>query len=357
MYLLILILIIVVLYFLTKSEIEGYINYHKCDRYKSNVLMDNLFYENKFNKTEGNDWELYVPCGYTGLENELNELHVTNSNQKIFGITGCDLLAAKDNLWIFMNQKYGRKIVSRYLPDTYILNKNSDLELFKKNYDKHKLYLLKKNIQRKKGIKITRDLNYIMRARDDGYVVVQEYLDNLYLINKRKINLRVYLLITCKKGVTKWYLNKLGKCIYTNKDYNDNESGDIDLEKHLTSLNLDNSIYHKNPLTFEDLKIHLGAYNYDILFNRMIYILKMAKASFEGKICNVDRFKDNMMFQLFGLDFVFTNLFEPYLLEMNKGPQMKYMNNIEYKFKNKVIQDLFAKVGIVETSDNSFIEI
>ena len=42
---------------------------------------------------------------------------------------------------------------------------------------------------------------------------------------------------------------------------------------------------------------------------------------------------------------------------MNKGPQMKYMNKAEFTFKNKVINDLFATVGIIDIKDNSFIKI
>ena len=54
------------------------------------------------------------------------------------------------------------------------------------------------------------------------------------------------------------HISKLGKCIYTNKDYSTNYN---DLESHLTSLNLNSKIYDKNPFSLFDLKKYLGEKN------------------------------------------------------------------------------------------------
>ena len=85
--------------------------------------------------------------------------------------------------------------------------------------------------------------------------------------------------------------------------------------------------------------------------------MKKCKDAFKGLLCNESRFNENQMFQLFGLDFVFTDKLIPYLLEMNKGPQMKYMNNNERTMKMTIIKDLFNKVGVVNVKNNSFIKI
>jgi hypothetical protein len=86
------------------------------------------------------------------------------------------------------------------------------------------------------------------------------------------------------------------------------------------------------------------------------------REAYEGKLCNLKRLKNNVSFQLFGLDFMFTNKMKPYLLEINKGPQMKYFNKAEQNFKGKIIKELFAKVGIHGPSNesidgNNFIEV
>ena len=87
-------------------NVEPFLNYKKCSNYKSNTLMDKLFVDNNFKKTTGDDWDLYVPCGYTNVETELKTIIPKNSNQKIFGIPGSDRLAAKDNLWYYMKKYY-----------------------------------------------------------------------------------------------------------------------------------------------------------------------------------------------------------------------------------------------------------
>ena len=81
----------------------------------------------------------------------------------------------------------------------------------------------KKNIQRKQGLKMTNKLDEIISASKDNFKVAQLYMKNTYLINKRKLNLRIYLLIVCKDNKMTAYVNKEGKCLYTNKDYNDSD--------------------------------------------------------------------------------------------------------------------------------------
>jgi len=225
-------------------------------------------------------------------------------------------------------------------------------------YKKNAIYLLKKNIQRKEGIKLTRDLDEILSGFRDNYVIAQKYIQDLYLIKNRKVNLRMYLLIICDKGVVSWYFSNIGKCMYTNKDMNTDY--DLDPETHLTSLNLDPSIYNTNPLSLDELKNFVGEHNYRILFNRIITIVQKCKICFEGKICQNKKINEHISFQLFGLDFIFTKNFQPYLLEMNKGPQMSYINSKDYKIKEKIYTDLLSKVGIIKNNPdnkNSFMYI
>jgi hypothetical protein len=61
---------------------------------------------------------------------------------------------------------------------------------------------MKKNIQRQEGLKISKDKNEILNCYKDGYAVVQELLQDPYLINGRKINLRVYCLFIKKSNLT-----------------------------------------------------------------------------------------------------------------------------------------------------------
>lgn len=360
-YLILCILLVLILILLYKYKndfvYEDFLSYKKCRKYKNNKILENTLKWSDIEKTRTKEWDLYLPCTYTTVEKELKNLDIDNKNQMIFGIDGCDKLVAKDNLWKNFSNNYSRNYLKRFLPDTYILNDDNDMRIFIKKYDKNKMYILKKNIQRKKGIEISNNLSRILDAKNEGFVLVQNYINNLFLINKRKINLRIYLLIICKKNKKKWYISKQGKCLYTNKDY-DNKY--LDKETYLTSLNLDKKIYNLNPLNLTDLKIYIGKKNYKKLFDRIINICKITKNIFMDKLCNNYNLKDNTKFQLFGLDFIFDFNFNPYLLEFNKGPEMSYINDNDKKIKEKVYKDIFNLVNISgenTISNNEFIEI
>ena len=64
------------------------------------------------------------------------------------------------------------------------------------------------------------------------------------------MNLRIYLLIVIKNNKIHFYVSDIGKCIYTNKKYNDK---DLDFESNITSYHLDVSIYDTNPRYFDEL--------------------------------------------------------------------------------------------------------
>ena len=85
--------------------------------------------------------------------------------------------------------------------------------------------------------------------------VVQEYVPDLYLLRKRKINLRIYMMVTCQHKQIRVYIHRDGKCIYTNRDF---EEGTDDPEQHLTSLNVGVEVYNNRPQSFEQLREWLG---------------------------------------------------------------------------------------------------
>lgn len=328
---------------------ESFLSYTKCDKYKNNNILQNILNKNYIKKTSKNNWDLYIPCTYTHVEKELKNLKTNNKNQKIFGINGSDKLAGKDNLWKIFENKYKRHLLNKILPETYILENQKHMDLFKKNYNKNNIYILKKNLQRKQGIKITKKYEDIIKAKSEDFVVVQKYIKNPYLINNRKVNLRIYILIICKNNESNWYISKLGKCIYANKNYNNNYD---ELESHITSINLDDIIYNNSPFDLYDLKDYLGNNYFDILFKRIIFICKLTKKCFKSIICEEDRLKDNTKFQLFGLDFIFDTLLKPYLLEFNKGPSMKYINDREKNLKNNIYDDIFDLINIKKLPNN-----
>ena len=325
-----------------KSEILFY----KCDKFVINKIVKEFLNNNNIKRTYNynDNWLLFMPCTYNNIEKELIVINNVN-NKLLFGVHGCDLIVSKNNIWKLLENKYGRNEAINIMPETYILSNKNHMEMFKKTYNPNNVYIMKKNIQRKKGLLLTSNYNLITNNDDDKFRIVQKYMKNTFMINKRKLNLRIYLLIVVKNNKLTSYYYKNGKCIYTNKDYNNS----LELEENITSLNMDVSIYKKNPFDLFELCKYLGNDKYLILLNNLKNNLKKLENCYKNIILKLNiNNNNNTYFQLFGLDYIFSKELDVYLLELNKGPDMSSKNDKDYILKSRVYEDLFNLVNIVE---------
>jgi len=325
-----------------KSEILFY----KCDKFVINKIVKEFLNNNNIKRTYNynDNWLLFMPCTYNNIEKELNVINNVN-NKLLFGVHGCDLIVSKNNIWKLLENKYGRNEAINIMPETYILSNKNHMEMFKKTYNPNNVYIMKKNIQRKKGLLLTSNYNLITNNDDDKFRIVQKYMKNTFMINKRKLNLRIYLLIVVKNNKLTSYYYKNGKCIYTNKDYNNS----LELEENITSLNMDVSIYKKNPFDLFELCKYLGNDKYLILLNNLKNNLKKLENCYKNILLKLNiNNNNNTYFQLFGLDYIFSKELDVYLLELNKGPDMSSKNDKDYILKSRVYEDLFNLVNIVE---------
>ena len=212
---------------------------------------------------------------------------------------------------------------------------------------------MKKNLQRKEGLLLTNNLEEIINNNDKKFRVVQKYMRNTYMINKRKVNLRIYLLIIYKNNKLTSYYYKNGKCIYTNKDY----TGSNELEENITSLNLDLNIYEKNPFDLFELVNYMDKKKYVILIENIKNNLKKLEIMYRSMISNLNKNNNkNVHFQLFGLDYIFDKNLNFYLLELNKGPDMTSKNDKDYVLKYRIYEDLLNKVGIIKYNKKNMFE-
>jgi len=362
---------IISVYFNFNKDMEHFVSsiekltYYRCDDKKLQGITNDIFKDfNLFKNNE--DWDVYIPCGYNNVENELQTIQIKNkidpSKKFIFGINGCDSIVSKNKIWQSLVKCYGRPDARKLMPESFVLNEPKDMNAFKNYYNKNDIYILKKNVQRKEGLKLTSDLNTILTAKDESYRVVQKYLTNLYLINKRKVNLRIYLLIMIKNNKIYFYMSTVGKCIYTNKEYNDNN---FDFESNITSYHLDMNVYKKNPRTLDELYTFLNKdtnnENSSTILSEGIYkLMKEVSYCLSTNIYQSANIKNTTCFQLFGADVIFDTNLHPYLLEFNKGPDMTPRDDIDRKMKTKVQIDMFSKIGMLQNNnseENSFIPL
>jgi hypothetical protein len=297
--------------------------YYRCNNKMLGTILKDIFDNN--NITQSNDdWNIYIPCGYNDVEEELKQISINNKNKNkyIFGVNGCDTIVSKNKIWESLVNCYGRKDASKLMPESYVLEDPNEMEVFRKNFNPalNEIYILKKNVQRKEGLKLTKDYFEIIDGSKDNYKVAQKYIRDLYLINGRKINLRVYLLIIIKNNKTYFYLCKIGKCIYTKKKYNDN---DLDFESNITSYNLDMTVYEESPRHFNELIEYINENNNKKgdgkkLFNNIELLMKKISLCLSKNLYQSKNINSSITFQLFGIDIIFNKDLHPYLFISNK---------------------------------------
>ena len=371
--LIIIIILFIILFIIRKKNIESFENelsnlsYYRCESKMLGKIVQDIFDNNNIIKSKDN-WNIYIPCGYNEVEDELTKIKIKDEkiNKHIFGLNGCDTIVSKNKIWESLVLCFGRKKASTLMPESFILDDLNEIELFRKSFNPslNEIYILKKNVQRKEGLKLTRDYFEIIDGYKEYYRVAQKYITDLYLINQRKVNLRIYLLIVIKDNFIYFYVSDKGKCIYTNKKYNDD---DLDFESNITSYNLDMTVYEQNPRDFEELKIFIDENESEnimnfkngiYLFNKINLLMEEISICLSKNLYQSKNIKNTVAFQLFGADVIFDKELHPYLLELNKGPDMTPRDEIDENMKNIVQTDMFKIVGVLPNiGSNSFRQI
>lgn len=353
------ILFVILLYlflYRTDDTIETFMNYKQCRSIPISKRLEEIFREHGINRDNKN-WDLYLPCGYTNIENELKNLPVVDNTKKIFGISGCDQIVSKLYLWKTLYHKFGNDYIN-YFPKTYRFNNEGIKSLFA-NHKPDMKYIAKKDVQRQTGLKIIHNVNEIRNIRDDKqYLVVQELLNNPFLIDKRKINLRVYLLVTCKDNKTRAYIHSNGFIYYTPVSF---DYVSRDKNAHITTGYIDRSVYKNNPLTIDDLYKYLDkkGYNSSTMIQNLGHLFETVMAAVKIPICKNKNLSNGLSFQLFGCDVAPDNNLNLKLIEINKGPDLSAKDLRDDMVKREITYDLLEIVNVIpkQNKTNRFIRL
>jgi len=340
-----------------EAQIEGFTNgnyfYKRCATRDLGKILGEVFKKHGINKKDSpefcrdeecSQWNIYLPCGYTGVELELGKMDPTQT-KLVFGIPGCDKIVSKNNLWKLLVKVYGRAGASKLSPVTYLTHNPKDIRQLVEDYSSENTYILKKNLQRQTGLKLSNDISEILSLieQDPAYTVVQEMLKQPLCINGHKINLRVYVIIVCYRGKIEGYRYLDGFNYYTPKEYRENSIEDA---RQITSGYVPRELYEKNPLTHRDLSKYLGN-RAQILFNGIDRMLAESFEAFSQEFGQSQKFFDNKSFQLFGIDVAPDIHLQSKLIEINKGPDMSGKDERDKELKFKLQEDIFNLLGVL----------
>ena len=267
----------------------------------------------------------------------------------IYGICGSDDMANKAVLAEYMKG-------SKYIPKSFVLQNEQDMEQLKIEHSDSNIYIIKKNVQRQEGNLITGDIDYIVtRAAKDNYVVCQELLQNPFLVNKRKINLRVYMLVIIADGKSSFYIYNNGFMYYTPKYFVKNS---VDKDVNITTGYIDRKVYKENPLTLQDFSKYLGDADSELLWNNLVDTFGHIKKCYRSKLIAKNQGLHGIKFNIYGVDIAPDENLNTQLIEINKGPDLSYKDTRDKQVKLNLVLDCLTLVKLIKNGNSTnFIKV
>ena len=225
-----------------------------------------------------------------------------------------------DYFSVNLSKKLG-SLQKLHIPKTHYIGKN--------------LWLLKRdNLNRGRKIKvfsnlesILKEINSLNEQKFPKNLLIQKYIEQPLLYNKRKFDIRIWVLFTYLDKYKKYevYIFKEGHLKACCDEYDINSE---DLFIHLTNYSVQkhNKNFSKseigNEISFADFQKELDKNGSDIDFKKNIFpeitqIVARSANSVKGKI-NLS--KRTNCFEIFGYDFILDINYKPFLLEINTNP-------------------------------------
>jgi hypothetical protein len=287
--------------------------------------------------------KIFIPCSNDDIEFEIKNMELTRNNYYMI-INKCDMFVGKNYLWLFLKEYYGEQII-KLLPKSYITYDKDSMDQFNKEYNKDKLYIMKRNIQRQEGIKITKEFDKLINGLKDEYIIIQELLQNPFILNERKINLRVYILVTIYKNTCSVYVYTNGFMYYTPDFF---IKGSLDISRNITTGYIDRKVYEENPLTHDDFRKYLGEDKSKIIFFNVYELIRKIMKPYQDYLIKHQAFPDSLQFQVFGSDIAVNDDLSTILMEINKGPDLNYKDERDGEVKKNLIEDMFNIIGVIK---------
>jgi tubulin polyglutamylase TTLL11 len=350
------------------------INTHKC-RGELQILKL-IIKKNKWDEVYDEKADIF----WSGL-NLLTDEFPLGFKTRINRIPGMTGLAHKKNTAYYLN-KFQEFFPDRYhfFPRTFIIPEQ--LSEFKKYITKEKQICIAKPTAGSQGdgiyiIRNYRELPFVKNGFiENRDYVVQTYLDKPLLIDKKKFDLRLYVLISSVNPFIA-YLNSEGLARFCTEDYQaPNDSNILNNFIHLSnySLNKNNNNYNfmNDPSTVSEInegsKRTLTSFWKTMEKNRCSkevimpkiedLVIKFLTSIYPFILYNYNCMfgkKEAKCFHIIGFDIIIDEDQNPFLLEINANPSLSIVydpheNDKKEELKKKEISyvDLFVKEKVIE---------
>jgi hypothetical protein len=310
-----------------------------------------------------------------------------NKNQKFNHFPCTYQIGLKDNMYLHF--KMYKKLfpdLYNFVSDTYILP--NDAENFEKIYKRNKnvLWIVKPvNMSRGRGVHLLKDMNelkeLIKKSREENSIpdLISRYLDKPHLINKKKYDLRIYVLVASFSPL-RIYLYYNGLVRFATEEYQQGNYDNIYIHITNYSINKNNINYKSNEKSNNDIenkeenldneeddssKWSLVEYrNYfkklglsdimDDIWKQIENIIIKSLITISRENCQeISINKNNSLFELYGYDILIDENFKAWLLEVNVNPSLHCTSPLDLSIKTELVTDIFNIIGIIPFNHNN----
>ena len=174
-------------------------------------------------------------------------------------------------------------------------------------------------------------------------IIVQKYLDNPLLYQKRKFDIRCFVLLDSNLNV---YFCKEGHLKGCSEYYN--------LENTNKFIHITNYSFQKNSSNFEKFEIgneisyndfkkfmkkeNIPLQKFDKMIEHMKFLIQLSLKAVSKKLIKINPV---LCFQLFGYDFIVDKEFRPWILEINDNPGLGISSPVIEKIVPRMLDDAF----------------
>ena len=282
------------------------INNNNARKKECTVLKKNIAV-NKINKiTNNNNNKVQLPFLSTS-SNTINEL---NDNEK---------KRQRDKSRNFIEKKN---------------NKNNN----NNNKGINKIILTNLAQQVTKGYQILKQNN--PQVYQNSTIIIQKYIEKPLCYNGRKCDMRLWVMLTWDFNL---YLFKEGHFKATSIPYDVNSQ---DSYAHLTnySVQKSNKNFAKfetgNEISFTDFECSLDN-KINVKKDLLPKVKEIIIHSMKSVCCKINKLERKICFEIFGYDFMFDELYNPFLLEVNTNPGLEISSPLIEMLIPRMIDDAF----------------
>ena len=317
------------------------------------LLEDNGFIESRRNE----EWTIAWSSGHI----KLNDYQKLNKYQRMNHFPRSNELTRKDLLYknlsklkeLFPGTKFD------FLPESYILPNEFTFLKDKMDKNPNQFWIVKPVASSQgRGIFLTKNINEIP---NNYSMIASRYINNPFLINNKKFDLRIYAFVTSILPLRIYRFNE-GLTRFSTNNYNSDKN---DRCAHLTNYavnkNNKNYIQNKQPFdidynsskwTLTSLKQYFEEHdiNSELLFGKIDDIIIKTLISCENNLLSAISkycsFQENC-FELYGFDILIDDNLNCWLMECNLSPNLHFDAPIDLKIKGEMIAEIFDLIRIV----------